>query len=229
MSASAKMDDAAFYDLMDKRIAPIISRVPGVAQVNLIGGEEREISVAIDAGKLEGYRLSLLQVQQAIESSNLDFPTGSVKTDNQDILIRLAGKYKSVDDLRNLVIATSESGAQIRLIDVADVQDAQKDVEKIARVDRKNAIALQVLKQSDANAVEVSEGVHKLIATVEKDYSNVGLKVNVANDSSVFTLQSADAVIHDLVPRLCWWHLSCYSSCIVYVTPSSLWFPYHFL
>ena len=199
MSASAKMDDAAFYDLMDKRIAPIISRVPGVAQVNLIGGEEREISVAIDAGKLEGYRLSLLQVQQAIESSNLDFPTGSVKTDNQDILIRLAGKYKSVDDLRNLVIATSESGAQIRLIDVADVQDAQKDVEKIARVDRKNAIALQVLKQSDANAVEVSEGVHKLIATVEKDYSNVGLKVNVANDSSVFTLQSADAVIHDLV------------------------------
>ena len=199
MSASAKMDDAAFYDLMDKRIAPIISRVPGVAQVNLIGGEEREISVAIDAGKLEGYKLSLLQVQQAIESSNLDFPTGSVKTDNQDILIRLAGKYKSVDDLRNLVVATSASGAQIRLTDVADVQDAQKDVEKIARVDRKNAIALQVLKQSDANAVEVSEGVHKLIATVEKDYSNVGLQVKVANDSSVFTLQSADAVIHDLV------------------------------
>ena len=199
MSASAKMDDAAFYDLMDKRIAPIISRVPGVAQVNLIGGEEREIHVGIDAAKLEGYSLSLLQVQQAIESSNLDFPTGSVKTDSQDILIRLAGKYKSVEDLRNLVVATSSTGAQIRLIDVADVQDTQKDVEKIARVDRKNAIALQVLKQSDANAVEVSEGVHKLIATVEKDYANVGLSVKVANDSSVFTLQSADAVIHDLI------------------------------
>lgn len=199
MSASAKMDDAAFYDLMDKRIAPIISRVPGVAQVNLVGGEEREIYVGIDAAKLEGYRLSLVQVQQAIQSSNLDFPTGSVKTDDQDILIRLAGKYKSVDDLRNLVIATSPSGAQIRLSDVADVQDTQKEVEKIARVDRKNAIALQVIKQSDANAVEVSEGVHKLIETVEKDYEKVGLKVNVANDSSVFTLQSADAVIHDLI------------------------------
>ncbi|HYK76847.1 MAG TPA: efflux RND transporter permease subunit, partial [Daejeonella sp.] len=199
MSATAKMDDAAFYDLIDKRIGPIISRVPGVAQVNLIGGEEREIEVGIDAEKLEGYHLSLLQVRQAIQSSNLDFPTGSVKTENQDILIRLAGKYKSVDDLRNLVVATSPSGAQIRLKDVADVQDSQKDVEKMARVNRKSAIALQVVKQSDANAVKVSEGVHKIIQTVEKDYANVGLAINIANDSSVFTLQSADAVIHDLI------------------------------
>lgn len=199
MSASANMDDAAFYDLMDKRIAPIISRVQGVAQVNLIGGQEREIQVGIDADKLQGYGLSLLQVQQAIQSSNLDFPTGSVKTENQDILIRLAGKYKSVEDLRNLVIASSPTGGQIRLRDVADVQDTQKEVEKIARVDRKNAIAMQVLKQSDANAVAVSEGVHKLVQTVEKDYANVGLKVNIANDSSVFTLESADAVIHDLL------------------------------
>ena len=199
MSASANMADAEFYDLMDKRIAPIISRVQGVAQVNLVGGQEREIQVSIDADKLEGYKLSLLQVQQAIASSNLDFPTGSVKTENQDVLIRLAGKFKSVDDLRNLVVATFQSGAQIRLKDVADVQDAQKDVEKIARVDRKHAIALQVIKQSDANAVEVSEGVHKIIQTVEKDYSNVNLKVNIANDSSVFTLKSADAVIHDLL------------------------------
>lgn len=199
MSASANMDDASFYDLMDKRIAPIVSRVPGVAQVNLIGGQEREIQVGIDADKLEGYNLSLLQVQQAILSSNLDFPTGSVKTEDQDILIRLAGKYQTVEDLRNLVVSTSSTGAQVRLRDVADVQDAQKDVEKIARVDQKSAIALQVIKQSDANAVEVSEGVRKIVEQVQADYAKNDLKVNIANDSSVFTLESADAVIHDLI------------------------------
>ncbi|MEE1885912.1 efflux RND transporter permease subunit [Pedobacter flavus] len=199
MSATAQMDDAEFYDLMDKRISPMISRVQGVAQVNLVGGQEREIQVGIDANKLEGYGLSLLQVQQNILSSNLDFPTGSVKTENQDILIRLAGKYRTVQELRNLVVGTGNGGAQIRLSDIADVQDTQKDVEKISRVDRTASIALQVLKQSDANAVKVSEGVHKIVGEIEKQYAANGLKVKIANDSSVYTLESANAVIFDLV------------------------------
>ncbi|MEO5646144.1 MAG: efflux RND transporter permease subunit, partial [Candidatus Paceibacterota bacterium] len=199
MSASAKMDDASFYDLIDKRIAPIISRVNGVAQVNLVGGQEKEIEVGLDADKIQGYGLSVLQVQQSILTSNLDFPTGSVKTKNQDILIRLSGKYKNVDELRKLVVGTGKDGAQIRLQDIADVRDAQKEVEKIARIDRKGAIALQIIKQSDANAVEVSKSVHKVIETLQKDYAKNDLKITIANDSSIFTLESADAVIHDLV------------------------------
>jgi len=199
MSASARMDDASFYDLIDKRIAPVISRVTGVAQVNLVGGQEREIEVALDADKLQGYGLSLLQVQQAILTSNLDFPTGSVKTQDQDILIRLAGKYKNVDELRNLVVSTGQGGAQIRLRDIADVRDTQKEVDKLARIDRKGAIAIQIIKQSDANAVEVSKGVHAMIETLQRDYQANDLKIVIANDSSIFTLESADAVIHDLV------------------------------
>jgi hydrophobic/amphiphilic exporter-1 (mainly G- bacteria), HAE1 family len=199
LSASAKMDEAEFFDLMDKRVAPVLSRVDGVAKVNLIGGQEREIQVNIDANKLEGYGLSLLQVQNAILSSNLDFPTGSVQTREQDVLIRLAGKYKNVDELRNLVVATSKDGAQIRLVDVADIQDSQKDVEKIARVNQKSAIALQVLKQSDANAVGVSEKIHETIDRLQKDYASADLSITVANDSSIYTLKSADAVIFDLI------------------------------
>lgn len=198
MSASANMDEAAFYDLMDKRISPVLSRVEGVAQINLIGGQEREIQVSIDADRLEGYDLSLLQVQNAILSSNLDFPTGSVQTREQDVLIRLAGKYKTVDELRNLVVA-NRNGAQVRLKDVADVQDAQKDVEKIARVNQQSAIAVQVIKQSDANAVGVSEQIRATIEKLHKDYASSGLHIEVANDSSVYTLQSADAVIFDLM------------------------------
>ncbi len=198
LSASAKMDEAAFYDLMDKRIAPVLSRVEGVAQVNLIGGQEREIQVSIDADRLQGYGLSLLQVQNAILASNLDFPTGSIQTREQDVLIRLAGKYKTVDELRNLVVA-HRNGAQVRLMEVAEVQDAQKDVEKIARVNQQSAIAVQVLKQSDANAVAVSEQIRATIEKLQQDYASSGLQVSVANDSSVYTLQSADAVIHDLV------------------------------
>ena len=199
MSASANMDDITFYDLIDKRIAPVISRVTGIAQVNLIGGSEREIQVALDADKLQGYNLSVPQVQQMILSSNLDFPTGSVKTQNQDVLIRLSGKYQNLDELRNLVLTTSQAGAQIRLGDVADVQDAQKETEKLARIDRKGAIAIQIIKQSDANAVEVSKGVHAIIEKLKTEYKSNNLDIKIVNDSSIFTLESADAVIHDLI------------------------------
>lgn len=198
LSASGKMDEAAFYDLMDKRIAPVLSRVKGVAQVNLIGGQEREIQVNINAIRLQAFGLSLAQVQNAVLSSNLDFPTGSVQTREQDVLIRLAGKYKTVEELRNLVVL-NKAGAQVRLKDVADVQDTQKDVEKLARVNQQSSIALQVVKQSDANAVSVSEQITATIQKMQVDYAANGVKIDIANDSSVYTLESADAVIHDLI------------------------------
>jgi len=199
LSATANMDSKQFYDLIDKKIQPTLSRLPGVAQISLIGGQEREIQVNIDPAKLEAYKLSILQVRQTITNANLDFPTGKVKTQDQQILIRLAGKYKDVDQLRNLVLSTTATGTQIRLKDVADVQDAQKDVDRIARVDGANSIALQVQKQNDANAVTVSEEMKKAIASIEKDYATTNLKIFIANDSSDFTLESADSVIHDLI------------------------------
>lgn len=198
LGAYGKMDEVAFYDLIDKKVAPVLSRVQGVAQVNIIGGQEREIQVNLDATKMQGYGLSVSQVQQIILSSNLDFPTGNIQTREQKILIRLAGKYKTVDELRNLVVS-SKDGAQVRLQDVADVQDTQKIAEKIARVDQKSAIVLQIIKQSDANAVAVSESVATTIAKLQNDYKANSLKLETAKDSTVFTLEAADSVIHDLL------------------------------
>lgn len=198
LSATGKLDDASFYDLIDKRVAPALSRVSGVAQVNLVGGQQREIQVSINAKSLESTGISLNQVQNAILSSNLDFPTGSLQTRKQDILIRLAGKYKNVDELRNLVIAGNQSG-QIRLRDVAQVFEAQKDVEKLTRVNGQNAIALQIIKQSDANAVLVSKQIAAAINALQKDNAATGLKIDIVNDTSIYTLASADAVIHDLI------------------------------
>jgi hydrophobe/amphiphile efflux-1 (HAE1) family protein len=198
LGANGKMDEAEFYDLIDKKIAPVLSRVQGVAQVNIIGGQEREIQVNLDATKMQGYGLSVPQVQQTILTSNLDFPTGNIQTRDQKILIRLAGKYKSVDELRNLVVS-SKDGIQVRLQDIADVQDTQKIAEKIARVDQKSAIVLQIIKQSDANAVAVSESVATTIKKLENDYKVNGLKLETAKDSTIFTLEAADSVIHDLL------------------------------
>jgi HAE1 family hydrophobic/amphiphilic exporter-1 len=125
--ATSSLPQKDFYDLLDKRIEPVLSRVKGVAQVNLIGGEEREIRVNMDQAKIEGYGLSIPEIQQAILSSNLDFPTGNIKTRNNTTIIRLSGKYKNTEELNNLVIK-SKNGSQIRLGEIAFVEDSQKDV-----------------------------------------------------------------------------------------------------
>lgn len=196
--ATSNLNNKEFYDLLDKKIQPVLSRVKGVAQVNLIGGQEREIKVNLDQSKLEGYRLSIPQVQQVILSSNLDFPTGNIKTRESSTIIRLSGKYKDVEELSNLVISDKE-GVQIRLKDIAHVEDSEKDVEKVARIDRKPAMLLQVLKQSDANAVEVSELIHENIKEIEKEYADQEVKIQVVNDTSTFTLTAAHGVMEDLL------------------------------
>ena len=197
VAARSDMIGTKFYDLLDKKIQPELSRVPGVAQVNIIGGLEREIQVNIDQKKLEGYGISLLQVQQAVLSSNLDFPTGNIKTRENTIVIRLSGKYKTVDELRNMVISSS-NGVQVRLSDVADVQDRAKDIEKVARFNQHEAVVIQILKQSDANAVAVCDLIRAKLASLENDYKAQNLELNVASDQSVFTISAANHVMEDL-------------------------------
>ena len=197
LSVTSKMSEKELYDLLDKKIQPIFSRVNGVAQVTMVGGQEKEIQVNIHPEKLEGYGLSIAQVQQVIAASNLDFPTGNAKTREKQTIIRLMGKIGSVEEMRRLPI-TTPSGMMIRLGDIADIQDGEKDVEKIARINQKNTILLQVTKQSDANAVEVSEAIKNTIKTVEKDYEKQGIKLEIANDTTDYTLNAANNVIFDL-------------------------------
>ena len=198
IGVTSKLSSQELYDLVDKKIQPELSRVPGVAQVNIIGGRKREIRVNVDAKKLEGYGLSIGQVQQLIAASNLEIPAGKLKTRENSTSIRLLGKIQDVAQLRNLTLA-SQNGVEIRLSDVADVQDTEKEAEKIARIDQENTLLLQVLKQTDANAVSVSELVRKKMEQGEQTYKNEGVKMLLAEDTSEFTLAAANSVMFDLI------------------------------
>ncbi|GAA4294879.1 efflux RND transporter permease subunit [Nibribacter koreensis] len=198
MGATANMPATEFFDLIDNKIKPELSRVPGMAQIKVLGGAEREIKVNIKADRLEAYGISILQVQQRIKNSNLDFPTGRIKNENGQTQLRLAGKYQNLDQLRNLVIKSDQNGT-VRLSDLAEVQDTQKDVDVLSRINSKASVGITIQKQSDANAVEVSAQTKAALANLEKIYAKEGLKFNIASDSSDFTLEAADSVIHDLI------------------------------
>ena len=197
MVANSNLPDREFRQKIKDEILPELQQIKGVADISLVGGETREIRVNVDKDKLKYYNLSLLQITQAIGQANMEFPTGKVRGNDQQMMVRLAGKFESVEDLKNLVIK-SERGSPVYLNDVAEVKDAIAETESIARYNGKNGLALFLKKQSDANAVEISRLVGIKLAEIEKKYAAEAISFKMSEDSSVFTLNAVDAVTHDL-------------------------------
>lgn len=198
MGVSADMDSRTLYQFVKDKIQPQLSRVPGVGQVMLAGGEEREIKVNLDLQKLRSYGLSITQVAQIIKASNLDFPTGKIKDTDGQFIIRVAGKLRSVDDLKNLSLGESRMGGEIKLSDVAEVEDGIKDYTNITRINFRNTIGIILQKQSDANSVEVANLVKAELKKIEEIYKNNNVKFEVAQDGSIFTIDAVNAVKEDL-------------------------------
>jgi hydrophobic/amphiphilic exporter-1 (mainly G- bacteria), HAE1 family len=198
MGVTSTMPSREFYQFLKDHVQPRISNVAGVGQVVLVGGDEREIRVNLDMMKLRSYGLSIKKVNEAIKNANMDFPTGRLKTDESQLVVRVAGKFNMVDELRKLSVGKSRQGAEIRLENIAEVQDGAKDLVNTSRINGKTSVGILVQKQSDANQVEVSASVRSELAKIEKDNADIGLKVDIAQDGSTFTLEAADAVKHDL-------------------------------
>ncbi len=203
LGVTANIPSTEVYDLVKNKIKPMISTITGVSQVDLVGGEEREIRINVDNEKLRAHNLSILQVTQAIQSANMEFPTGKIKNQSQEVIIRLSGKFAKLDDIRNLILATNPNGSQVRLEDVAEVQDAKRETKSISRINGENSVGLMIFKQPDGNEVEISKKVKASIKQIEKIYEPQGLKFEVANDTSDFTLDSASAVMKDLLLAIC--------------------------
>ncbi len=196
---TSDLPDREFYQLLKDRIKPALSKVPGVGQIVIIGGEEREIRVNIDAQRLRTYGLSLNQVTGSIRGGNLDFPTGKIEDTDGEYIVRVAGKFESVEDLRNLVVGRSKAGGDIRLSDVADVVDGSSDMATMSRINGKSSVVVNVIKQNDANAVDVSRLVRAEFEKLKKEHARIKLAVEIAADGSTFTLDAAKAVQTDLL------------------------------
>jgi HAE1 family hydrophobic/amphiphilic exporter-1 len=198
VSAVAKnMSDRDFMELLDDQILPQIKQTKGVAEVQVIGGEKRELRVNVDKDKMKLYGLSLAAINQSIAAANVEFPTGKLKSTEEQMTVRLAGKYKTVADLENLILTTN-GNSPIRLSDVADVVDGSKDQITVSRFNGENGVGLRIKKQSDANAVDMSKATKKRFKEIEEKYATEGVHFTIATDTSIPTIESVDAVIHDL-------------------------------
>lgn len=199
IGAVSDMPATEFYDFVKNDVKPQIERVPGVANIQLVGGSEREIQVNLDEDKMKAYGLSILQVSNVLINSNLDFPTGKIKDEERQIMIRLSGKYTDTQDIENVVLKMNEEGSLVRVKDIAEVIDTQKEPLTINRVNNNTSIGIVVQRQSDANAVAVCGQIEKILHTIEKSYQDKGLHFNIVQNDSEFTIEASDSVIHDLI------------------------------
>ncbi|WP_437918068.1 efflux RND transporter permease subunit [Sphingobacterium sp. LRF_L2] len=200
LMATSNLDNAKFYDIMNDEINPQFQQISGVGEITLIGGEEREIQVKVNKDKLDYYGISILNVTQAINNANVEFPAGKVKSEDAggQMTVRLAGEFSSVAQINDLTVSLPLAGSPIKLSDVATVADVTKDPSSIFRYNGQNGIGLLIKKQSDANAVDISEQIRERIVSIEKKYQADGVKFVIADDSADYTLESVDGVVHDL-------------------------------
>ena len=123
--AASKADGSA-YDAMDLRtiqdwtIRPQLRQVPGVSEVDGIGGYTKQFHVLPDPGRLLSFGLTLEDVEAALRSSNGNVGAGYIETNGEQNLVRIPGQLASIDDLKNVVVAT-RNGVPVRISDVADV------------------------------------------------------------------------------------------------------------
>jgi len=129
----------------------------------------------------------------------MDFPTGKVEQTDKRYTVRLSAKYSSLEQLKNTTVFINVSGSKISVKDIAEVVDGIAEQTKISRLNNKDAIGVQVQKQSDANAVAVCKSIKEELKSIENEYASSNVKFNIASDNSVYTMESVNSVVEDLV------------------------------
>ncbi|HEY1297941.1 MAG TPA: efflux RND transporter permease subunit, partial [Chloroflexota bacterium] len=186
------------FQVANDQFVPALESIPGVAQINISGGLQTEIQVKIDYAKLAAYGITLAQINTALTNANVDAPIGSIQQGQAQLDVRSLGAFQTLDDLSHMVVAQTTTGGPITLQDVASVGRGYKNITQFQRLNGQDAVGLQIVKQSDANALQVADSVRVALAKLQALLPN-GSQVIITNDTSVFTRASLDAIQHDLL------------------------------
>ncbi len=163
-------DLASLKKIIEDRISPRLERLEGVASVSMVGGLEREILITFDQTKLNNYNANLSSIISTLRMENLNLSAGAVDRANHELLVRVTGKFKSLQDIENILIQTGQGGT-VRLSDMAVVRDTYKEMTNKAYLNGQPSIGLAIQKQTDANTVQVSNKIKDEMQSIELDFN----------------------------------------------------------
>lgn len=205
--SSDSLSNRELRDLLDKKLVDQFSRISGVSQVGVSGGEIREIQVRLKRDALLAYGVGVADVQQGIQAASLNIPTGRIVEGGQEYSLRMLGEFSRVQDLANAYISISDGrgptgeSRTVRLGDLAEIKDTSLEQRTISRLDGKESVVIVIQKAKEGNAVEISKALKgpnwryngkSLLQSLEAQY---GIRFIITSDDSIRIEES----IHDLI------------------------------
>lgn len=201
LALSSDMHNALeITDYADRYIVSRLQTLKGVASV-IIGGERRyAMRIWLDRERLAAYNLTPQDVESALQKQNVDIPSGRIESLQREFTVFAETDLKNAEQFDNLIIK-QVSGYSVRLKDIGSAQLGPLDERNILRFMSNPAVGLGIVKQSNANTLEVAQAVKKELPNVEKILPK-GMKIQVAFDTSVFVEKSIEAVYHTMLEAL---------------------------
>ncbi|MEM8894892.1 MAG: efflux RND transporter permease subunit, partial [Bacteroidota bacterium] len=196
----SNQDEVAFSRLIRDQIIPEINKISGVAQVKLLGEVTEEVSVNVDPNRLDALGVSLLQVVGAINSANITIPSGAIETLSNRQGVRFSSRFYTLSEIENITVFDNPMlGQSVKLSEVATVSMNRSSHQVITRINGVPSLGLEIKKQGNANAVDIAAEVASVVSELQESNQDIELVIDIAQDTSEFTLAAADAVREDLI------------------------------
>lgn len=196
ISFTGPLNSTELRQKVEDEIEPLFTSVPGVASVDIFGGTTRQISIELDKDKMIDRNVDIATIMGVFGQANVNNPIGEVIGKHKNTTVRTAGKFTSLDEMRDLDIPT-QTGV-IKLSEIADVKDTIESITSASRFNGTNSVSLDIKKRSDANVVEVSRGVLKRMAEIQKTLPE-GFELHLVYDKSEAVNEAIDNVIQNIV------------------------------
>jgi multidrug efflux pump subunit AcrB len=181
-------------DFVEDNVRPVLERVPGVSQVQVRGGAERQIQIRTDAAKLAERGLALTDLRDAIRARNTDVSAGDIDSGKRRYLLRTVGRFDTLDELENLII-TRRGDSITRLSDVATVRLDHAEMRNLSATDGEANIRLGLIRQTGSNVITIKETVLPMIKEINEDIlAPAGLRMYLSNDDVRYVEDSVSNV-----------------------------------
>lgn len=194
LSATSK-SDLDLYAYVDEYIVPQIKKVDGVANVDVMGGDRKYISVTLREDKLEQYNLSMDTIAAIVKNADFSFPAGSVSQGNVELLLRGGVDYETIYSLGTIPIAL-KTGDVIHLSDVADIVLTVSSADSISKTDGVDDVTISISKRQSSSTFDVTDGVKKVVEN--NNSQNLGVDLGILNDSSKMIKTSISSVFQTM-------------------------------
>jgi multidrug efflux pump len=183
-------------DVINRIVKPRLQTVSGVADVQVNGDRKFSMRIWLDPDKLASYRITTQDVEDALRRQNLEVPAGRIESSQREFSVTARTDLNTVEQFAAVALRTS-NGYTVRLRDVARIEQAAASERSSVRLNGVPSISAGVIRQATANPLEVSAGVRDMMPKLQQDLPP-GIKVQVANDNSVFIDKSVKSVFRTI-------------------------------